>query len=353
MAPIKVLLVDDSPSTRMMLSLVINNTPDMHVVGQAVNGLQAIQMVQELCPDVVLMDVMMPQMDGLEATRVIMRVQPTPIVITSASLESSENNIAFEAINAGALSVMGKPGVTRTLSYEDSINEFIRNLRAMSAVHVIRHRSSGAATPIAATGARTAAPPPTTPMFKAVPELVAIASSTGGPQTLGEILKELTPSFKAPIAIVQHISPDFVGPMVDWFRSILRIPVQVAQPGERPAAGTVYFAPAKSHLQLTSDHRFALTDVPANVPHIPSGDVLLKSVAQHYGIRANGIVLTGMGDDGARGLRAMYDTGALTIAQDEASCVVFGMPREAIALGGARQVLPPSGIAKLLLQYTQ
>ncbi len=344
---IKVLLVDDNESTLLLWKRILVSARDMQVVGQAGNGRDAVRMVEELHPDVVLMDVMMPIMNGLEATREIMSLSPTPIIVTSANFTSLECSIAFEAINAGAVSVIKKPGTTQTLSPEDSIKEFVNTLRAMSDVRVIRHRKADAP---------AALNEPVSSMIQhrdgdAKPEIVAIAVSTGGPQTLAQILANLPTTFQLPIVVVQHIAADFVSSLVSWLNTVSRLPVCEAQAGEAPRAGTVYIAPGGIHLQLTDDHRFALTDAPANVAHIPSGDVLLTSVAEHYGAHAIGIVLTGMGSDGAHGLRAMRDAEALTIAQDEASSVIFGMPQEAIALGAARLTLPPPAIAKFLQRY--
>ena len=346
MVSIKVLIVDDSPSTRLVLSQIIDSTSDMRIVGQAINGNQALEMVATLHPDVILMDVIMPGMDGLETTRQIMRVNPTPIVVMSAGFNSSENNVAFEAMSAGAVSVLKKPGLTRTLSLQDSVKEFVNTLRAMAGVRVIR-RSKFSGSPMSDKSSS-----PHTFDISVKPEIVAIASSTGGPQALGEILKNLPLAFSLPIIIVQHIAPDFVASLVSWLNTVSNMPVCVAQPGDPPLQGTIYIASGNQHLQLTHEHRFGTTGVPANVSHIPSGDVLLTSIAQHYGARAIGIVLTGMGRDGALGLRAMYEAGAMTIAQDETSCIVFGMPQEAIALGAARLTLPPLGISKFLQQYS-
>lgn len=343
---IRVLLVDDSTSTRQLLSYLIESSPDMRIVGEADNGVQAVHMVAELAPDVVVMDVRMPQMDGLEATRQIMYATPTPIVLISAHLNSAETNIVFEAISAGAVSVMKKPGLTQSLSYQDSVKEFLNTLRAMSSVRVIRHSRSGKA-PLPITTDTVIQNPL---VDHANAEIVAIVASTGGPHTISEIVKHLPPDFHLPVVIVQHITSDFVTPLVEWISTVSPIPVRVAQPGECPVPGTIYFAPGKYHLRLNHAHCFELNDSPPEVPHIPSGDEFLKSVAQHYGPRAVGIVLTGMGNDGAQGLRDMYEAGAVTIAQDEATCVVFGMPQEAIALGAVCRTLSPMAISDYLLK---
>lgn len=342
---INVLLVDDDPTTRKLLSYFIEGTPDLRIIGQAVNGREAVQKVEELSPDVVLMDVNMPEMNGLEATREIMDRFPTPIVVFSAS--SRDANIAFQAVDAGAVSILKKPGMTQSLSYQDSVKEFLNTLRAMARVRVIRHAKAGR-TPIRE---KTEFIESTAGDARLRPEIISIVASTGGPQTLGGIIKNLPSTFKLPVVIVQHITPEFVTPLVNWLNAISQLPIRIAQSSEPMLPGTIYLAPGNRHLQLTHDGSFELSNTPANVPHIPSGDVLLTSVAQHYGARAVGIVMTGMGKDGAAGLRAMYEAGAMTIAQDEASCVVFGMPQEAIALGAVRRTLSASDILKLLLQY--
>jgi two-component system chemotaxis response regulator CheB len=210
--PIKVLLVDDSPTSRQLLSRIIESTPDLQIIGEAFDGLEAIKLVEKLSPDVVLMDVTMPHMDGLEATREIMNVKPTPIVVISGGLDSGETNIAFEAINAGALSVLKKPGGPITANYEAAAKEIQNVLRAMAGVRVIRHTKSSRL-PLRL---NSDPPPPSTPALNSKPDIVAIASSTGGPQTLAEILKNLPRTFNLPVVIVQHISADFVAPLVYW-----------------------------------------------------------------------------------------------------------------------------------------
>lgn len=357
---IKVLVVDDSPTARLALSNMLQSAPDMCILGQATDGRQAVEMTQSLRPDIVLMDVVMPGMDGLAATREIMDVCPTPIVVVSSTLSSSETNVAFEAINAGALSVLQKPVAVFSPAYPAMSKGLLDTLRAMASVQVIRHirmsrpgSSNGySAKGYVANGYAATATTSSSAQSFARPEIISIASSTGGPQTLAEILKGLPASFRLPIAIIQHIGADFVEPLAAWLGSVVTIPVRIAQADERPLPGTVYLAPGGRHMILNAGKRFAFTDNPSDVPHIPSGDVLLNSVAVAYRNCAVGVVLTGMGRDGAFGLKAMYDAGAMTIAQDEATSVVFGMPKEAIALGAARQVMPPSDISKLLHSYS-
>ncbi len=345
--PIKVLLVDDSPTSRLMLSQIINSAPDMKLVGQAADGIQAVQMVTELSPNVVLMDVAMPRMDGLEATREIMNVKPTPIIVISASVGTDEPNLAFAAVSAGALQVIHKPGGAKAQNYDAYAKQLLDTLRSMSDVRVIRH----------AKVSRPSLPgQPDTPSVAAKTaniDLIAIVSSTGGPQALGEILKNLPANFSLPVVIVQHIAADFVTPLVDWLGTTTKLPVRVAQPGARPLPGTVYVAPGGKHLLLNREHLFELSDTPAHGLHTPSGDVLFASVARSYATHAVGVILTGMGADGAHGLRDMFDQGAMTIAQDEASCIVFGMPKEAIALGAARLTVPLGEIAKMLQQFAK
>jgi two-component system chemotaxis response regulator CheB len=341
-----VLLVEDSPTARQMLSGIIRSASDMQLVGEAPDGHQAVQMVEQLRPNIVLMDANLPGKGGLEATRDIMHLIPTPIVIISAGVESTETTLAFEAINAGALSVLGKPCGPGSANYDAHAQELLATLRAMAGVRVIRRwrtgrlpgrKKTGSLVPQASNAARR-------------PAIVAIAASTGGPQTIKEVIELLPPTFNLPVVIVQHISADFVSPMTNWLNTVLRLPICIAQDGEVPLPGTIYLAPGQKHLRMTRSHRFELKDTPTDVLHIPSCDILLSSVAQHYGASAVGIVLTGMGNDGARGLRAMYEAGATTIAQDETTSIVFGMPQEAIALGAASLILPPREISKLLLQ---
>jgi two-component system chemotaxis response regulator CheB len=339
---LKVLIADDSPTARQALSYIVHAAGDMKVVGEARNGREAVHMTEELRPDVVLMDITMPEMDGLEATGEIMHVAPTPIVIVSGTLEGRETEIAFQAIKAGALTVMPKPAGPGSPGFMTEATRLQNTVRAMAGVSVIHHWRRRPERPQKPHGIPE----------RVQPEIVVIVSSTGGPAALSEIIGGLPAHFPLPLVIVQHIAPDFLPSLVKWLDTVTPLKVALANPGEQPRAGYVHIAPGQAHLCFGPDRRFRLDhNTPAR--HIPSGDVLFESAAKVYGARAVGVVLTGMGDDGARGLRALFEAGAFTIAQDEASSAVYGMPREAVTLGGACEVLPLADIPSMLVNVSQ
>ena len=340
---LKVLIVDDSPTARQLMAHIINSTLDMCVIGEAKNGKQAVQLTHDLHPDIILMDIEMPGMNGLEATREIMNSAPTPIVMISASPESSEAEVAFQAIRLGALSVLKKPVGLKHPDSPAQAAALLNTVRAMAEVRVIHHWKPG-----------TAAyhPPPKTPASKGLkqPEIVAIASSTGGPAALREIFKGLPDNFNLPIVVVQHISAEFLPSLIEGLSATTFLNIQIARANDRPLPGHIYFAPGDTHLSLSKNRRFEL-DTLTKVPYTPSGDILLQSIATSYGASAIGVILTGMGRDGAQGLRAMRDIGAYTIVQDQATSVVFGMPAEAIAIGAAHKVLPIQEIAQAIVEF--
>ncbi len=341
---LNVLVVDDSAMTRQLIAALINQCTDMRVTGEADSGTQAIQIAHKLHPDIILMDIVMQGMDGLQATREIMHTCPTPIVLMSASLDTYETDIGFKAIKAGALAVLRKPSLVVPNGESASM---LNTLRAMSKVHVIHHWSKHEPKP-------SALPDFPRPNITVSPELIAIASSTGGPAALNEIISRLPPDFSLPIVIVQHITAEFVSSLVEWLDTISCLQVKLAEPDERPVGGVVYLAPGSAHLRINRLQRFEFDSKQGNYAHMPSCDVMLESVARNLGPRAIGIILTGMGSDGARGMRDLFDAGGYTIAQDEASSVVFGMPQEAIRLNAIKQVLPlteiPQMLTKLKLQ---
>ncbi len=344
--PLDVLIVDDSPTARGLLEHIIESASDMRVVATAKDGNDAIEKAQDLRPHIILMDIIMPNRDGLDATREIMAEQPTPIVLISASLEDRETEVAFEAMNAGALAVHRKPDGINHPEHAAQVAILLNKLRLMADVRVIHHRRRNLQETLAEEKQLKLAKiqPLTHP-----PQLIAIVSSTGGPAALTQILQRLPAHFAIPIVIVQHISGEFTGSLARWMSSVTPLRLGIAQHDEFPEPGCVYIAPGNGHLRLTSSLRFQIDPDPAGEAHVPSGNVLLESVARVYGSRAIGVVLTGIGSDGAQGLRAMYEAGAFTIAQDEQTSVVYGMPKSAYQLGAVRQVLPLGEMADALV----
>jgi two-component system, chemotaxis family, protein-glutamate methylesterase/glutaminase len=341
MSKIRVLVVDDTLTSRQLLVHILNHSGDIEVVGEAGNGEQALQLVQVVEADLLLMDIVMPRMDGLEATRRIMQTKPLPIVLVSAGSDNEETNLAFKAIEAGALSFLPKP---RSLE-PAQIHHIRTTLRALAKVKVIHHYQRKTSNPKQAKRQTRDA--------TSAPQILAIGSSTGGPAALAKILQGIPADFPLPIVIVQHISPDFTASLVSWLQSSSALKVKQAEVGEFPKLGFVYVAPANVHLTIQKDGRFAHQPQQGTWRYMPSCDVLFYSVAECYGQRAIGLILTGMGDDGADGLGAMYEAGAITLAQDEASCVVFGMPKEAIARGAVQEIIELNEMADTVCRYVR
>lgn len=341
---VNVLVVDDSPTARQLMTHLIDSADDLQVVGQAHDGRQAVQMTHKLKPDVVLMDIIMPDMTGLEATREIMSTTPTPIVMISAGLDGKETDVAFKAIKMGALAVLKKPVAPTHPDFAKDVARLITTVRSMASVRVIHHwKKSDEPQTQPAEPANSAQPAQS-------PDIIAIASSTGGPAALNEIFSRLPANFSVPIAVVQHISPEFLPSLVSWLDTITPLAVRIATAGDRPQAGHIYFAPGDAHLTLTARRTFEL-DTTTRASYTPSADILLSSVALNYRQRAIGIVLTGMGNDGADGLQRMANAGAYTITQDEATSVVYGMPQA--ARPAAQAVLPIQSIAEAIMPIQQ
>lgn len=335
---VRVVIADDSLVAREMLAQILSSDPDIEVVGQAKDGAEAVEMVERLRPDLVTMDIHMPKLDGLKATEKIMAFTPTPILVVSSSVYSEGMGRAFDALNLGALEVIKKPE-PRDWSDLDKIGrEVIRKVKILANVRVITHIRGRRDRPDLPVPDRLS---PTGRNF------VAIGSSTGGPSALLNILGRLPAELPAPIVIAQHIADGFIPGLVSWLDAACKIKVAAAEEGVRPEKGVAYFAPTGMNLVMDgSTMRFATPG--ASQLYIPSADSLFASVAKSHGKRAVGVILTGMGADGAEGLKLMRNAGAATIAQDEKSCTVFGMPRAAIEIGAAEQVLPIHGIAEAI-----
>jgi two-component system chemotaxis response regulator CheB len=338
---IKVLIADDSPSIAAMMRDLLSQDPELEVVGWAKTGQEAIDLRNSLNPDVMTMDLNMPLMGGLEATKIIASTRPVPILVVSQLIESRDSEVAFEALRAGAVDVMGKPSGAGPGGFSQLGEELIFRVKTVAHVHPMRLVAKPA-------------PPPVTPRTEvnrpAKAEVVIIGASTGGPPALAKILKALPHYFPIPIAIVQHIAPGFVAGLRQWLERESSLPVKLAVHGLSLRNGNVYIAPDNHHLEIGEGRKFALTsDLPLQ-GHRPSVDRLMESAAQIYGAEAIGVLLTGMGRDGAQGLKKIRAAGGLTIVQDEASSLVFGMPREAIILGAAGTISPLEKIADEIVQ---
>lgn len=324
---------------------ILQNAPDLQVIGTARNGAEAVRLAKRLKPDVITMDIFMPEMDGFEATRQIMSETPCPVVIISASTDKDQRDLTFNALKAGALSVLEKPTLQDTTEvYQALANQ----VRLMSEVKVVRrwNKPTGPLDPKLITPAHVPTPGQN---GSSKIQMLVIASSTGGPGILAEILSKLPADFPTPILIVQHITPGFGAGLADWLNQQTPLQVHLARHADEPKAGQVLIAQEEAHMVVNSMGLIALNNAPPLHGLRPAADYLFHSVARVYGPTAIGVILTGMGSDGAEGLQAMHRAGARTIAQDKETCVVFGMPAAAIALEAAEQVLPAKQIAPAIL----
>lgn len=336
---IRVLVAEDSAVTREYLAHLLGQDPALRLVGLARDGQEALEQAERLKPDVILMDVHMPRMNGYEATRRIMERAPTPIVMVSASLSRDEVTMSFEALKAGALTLLDKPGGPDHPAQAETARQLVETVKLMAEVKVVRRFPRRE---------RPGTLPSPSPLSGRQIRLIAIGASTGGPQVLAEILAGLPANLGAPILIVQHIAPGFTEGLAEWLGQGTRLGVKLPEPGESVRSGTVYLAPNGWQMGIRRDGRIRLTKEAAEDGFCPSASHLFQSVAEAYGRSAMGILLTGMGRDGAAGLRRLREAGGVTVAQDETTSVIFGMPREAIRLGAAEYVLPPDQIAVTL-----
>ncbi len=340
----KVLIVDDSHTTREYLKYIINKDKNLRVMDMAGDGEEAVKIVRERPPDVVVMDIHMPKMDGYRATEKIMRSDPVPIVIVSANLDVENVKRTFRAIEAGAVAVLEKPKGPGHPDSERQAAKLVNTVKSMSEVRVVK-RIAEYRTP------RSAAESPPKARTRHLPaqtKIIAIGSSTGGPPVIQSILSNLREGFPVPILIVQHIATNFLEGMAGWLAKKTPLAIKIPENGEFVKGKQIYFAPDVYHMGITDKGEIVLsTDSPENGVR-PSVSYLFRSVAKAYGSRAVGVLLTGMGKDGALELKLMKEKGAVTIAQDKESAVVNGMPGEAVKLGAVDYVLPPEEIAALL-----
>ncbi len=339
---IRVLVVDDSATARALLVGIFGSAPDIRVVGEARDGLDGVALTQKLRPDLVSMDLHMPNMDGFTAIKEIMVTAPTPIVVCTGSTLAGEVATAMNALRAGALAVLRKPPAPGSPGFDETAEKLIATVRAMAQVKVVRHwRSTSRPT------TAEFAPPPA-PSER--PRLVAVATSTGGPPALQTLLSGLPGDFEAPILVVQHITKGFTTGLATWLNTVCNLQVKMAEHGDRLAPHTVYVAPDDRHLGVANPHVVALSSAPPVGGFRPAGTFLFESAARVFGAATLALILTGMGEDGVAGLRAVRQAGGRIIAQDEESSVVYGMPGAAVAAGLADQVLPLDRIAGRVAQ---
>jgi len=340
---IKVLIVEDSASTRMFLQQQFSADPELMVAGVAHNGLEAIAETERLAPNVITMDIDMPQMNGLDATRRIMETRPTPIIILSGVLDTAEVVSSFRAMEAGAVAALPKPRGAGHPDHEREVGALIRTVKLMSEIKMVRRwplvKKEGGALPTAE-AVQLKMPTP--------PRVVAVGASTGGPVVIKDILTGLGKDYSLPIMIVQHMAAGFIRGFAEWLALSAGMPVHIASQSEMLIPGHAYIAPDGYHLLADTGNRIRLSDGAPENGLRPAVSALFRSVANIYGNSAIGVLLTGMGRDGVDELLLMKEKGALTIVQDQASSVIYGMPAEAVKLGAALYTLPPGKIAAML-----
>ena len=337
-SPARVMIVEDSPTVRILLCHIVERDRRLKLVAVCASAEEALQSLPIVRPDVVSMDIRLPGMDGLAATRRIMAENPTPIVVIAGSVHDSQLGIALNALKAGALSVVEKPLDPSAAAYEEVAETIATQLAIMSEVRVIRQRAS-------------AQPRRALPMTQAPrPNLIGLAASTGGPPALAALLGALPAKFPVPLLVVQHMGGAFMTGFAEWLNGQTALDVRIAVDDERPKPGRVYVAPGDRHLTLSRAGLLRIGSEPPVGVQRPSATLMFRSLAAVLGAKGMGVLLTGMGEDGAQGLLELRQAGGFTLAEDESSCVVYGMPAAAVRLGAACVSVPLEDMAEKLIE---
>lgn len=352
MQKFNVLLVDDSAVVRQVLQNVLRKDPEIQVIGVAADPLFAMNRMASQWPDVIVLDVEMPRMDGITFLKKIMAERPTPVVICSTLTEKGAET-SMQALAAGAVSIVTKPKVALKSFLEDSAGDIIQAVKTAARANVRNLKSISVASPSVKPASLPVQSKPDGAMSKTTEHIVVIGTSTGGTQALEAVLSAL-PATAPGIVIVQHMPEKFTASFAQRLDSICEIRVKEAVNNDRVIPGLALVAPGGTHMSLKrngAQYHVEVKDGPLVNRHKPSVDVLFRSVAKYAGKNAVGIIMTGMGDDGAVGLNEMKQAGARTVAQDEKSCVVFGMPKEAIALGAVDKIISLNQIPSEIMRY--
>jgi two-component system chemotaxis response regulator CheB len=338
----KVLVVEDSLVAQKLLRRMIMNDTRFELIGVVDDGKQACEFVSRFSPDVISMDLLMPVMDGVEATREIMRENPVPVVIVSSFYQTSEIDMAIRVMEAGAVSILPRPFGPGHPKYEQSSKQYLNTLKSMSEIKVVKRKRE-----------EPKKSKPYTSITKSVSseefsnrnfKVLAIGASAGGPEGLSTILSSLPIDFPVPVFVVQHIDGHFADSFATWLNNLSQMPVSIAVNGEKALAGHVYLPPG-NHQMIVNKNGTISTQKEDMTKHLcPSVDVLFKSIAQVYGNNSMAVLLSGMGKDGVAELKNLYDLGAYTMVQDENTSMVYGMPGEAVKIGATCKVLPPASI---------
>ncbi|MEM6253191.1 MAG: chemotaxis-specific protein-glutamate methyltransferase CheB [Cyanobacteria bacterium P01_D01_bin.156] len=337
---IRVLIVEDSPIALTILKRILTSSTEIKIVGTARTGQEGLELIPTSQPDVICTDFFMPTMDGLEFTAQVMTKYPRPILVVSASVQEDDPHRIFQLLEAGAVDILPKPKAG--LDPENMLlkQALINKIKVLSGVKVFKKKRpaqhNNKAGGLGHLHPRDG--------------IMAIGASTGGPMALQSLFASLPENFPLPIVCVQHISRGFLQGLLDWLNGTSNLSIRIAPVGERPRPGIIYFPPERQHLTLDSSGRFVYSQALPGDSHCPSVTTLFSSIAKVHGRKTIGVLLTGMGRDGADGMKAIAEAGGTTIAQDKSTSVVFGMPKEAIALGAVHQVLPIDAIALAVLQ---